>query len=267
MLDYRDIVVDACPRDHLPRTLAYARDLARTIGARVSAVSYAWPRRAIKDVLVRSTVPDQEQVALMKRALAASRGAFDQVFAGGSAEADWHSSIGDPNVEMQAHLLAADLLITDSTGEGACVLANPARIALECGIPVLRLGRLPPAGLSSVVVGWKDTAQARRAVHDALPILVRADSVLVVGVGDEVAMQRLDAVVAHLRRHAIKARPWHVPDTAGDAASSLIEQARRESAELIVTGAFSRGPWAQRVLGGVTASMLGSAEIAWLTAH
>lgn len=267
MLEYCDIVVDACPRDDLHRTLAYARDMARTFGARVSAASYAWPRRSIKDVLVRSTLPDQEQVMLMNRALAASRGAFDQVFATGSEEADWHSGIGDPAFEMRAHLLAADLLITGSTEVGPCVLANPARVALECGVPVLRMGRAPPTGLSSVLVGWKDAAQARRAVHDALPILLRAERVLVVGVGDEVAMQRLDTVAAHLRRHAVKARPWHVPDTAGDVAASLIEQAQREGAQLIVTGAFSRGPWAQRVLGGVTASMLGNAEISWLTSY
>jgi nucleotide-binding universal stress UspA family protein len=263
---YRDIVVDACPRPRLQQTLAFARDVARTFEARLAVKSYAWPRTSIKEVLVRNTLPDQK-VALMKRELAASRRAFDEVFATTSGEADWDAAIGDPTLEMQPHLLTADLLITDPTGSEACVQVDPARIALECGIPVLRVGRQPHADLANVVVGWKDTAQARRAVHDALPILARARSVVVAGVGDEVATRRLEAVSAHLCRHSVKARAWHMADTAGDVCSSLLELADREGAQLVVSGAFSRGPWAQRVLGGVTSSMLGRAEISWFTSR
>lgn len=263
---YRDIAVDACPRPRLQQTLAFARDVARTLDARLSVKSYAWPRASVKEVLGRNTLADQK-VALMKRELAASRKAFDEVFATTAGEADWDAAIGDPTLEMQPHLLTADLLITDASESEACAQVDPARIALECGIPVLRMGREPPADLANVVVGWKDTAQARRAVHDALPILARARSVVVAGVGDEVATRRLEAVSAHLSRHAVKARAWHMADSAGDVCASLLELAEREGAKLVVSGAFSRGPWAQRVLGGVTSSMLGRTEIAWFTSR
>jgi nucleotide-binding universal stress UspA family protein len=267
MNGYRDIVVDACPRPRVRQTLAFARDVARTFDARLSVKSYAWPRTSIKELLIRDTMPDQEKVTLMKRELAASRRAFDEVFAAAAGGADWDSAIGDPTLEMQPHLLTADLLITDPTGSEACEQLDPARIALECGIAVLRMGREPHADLASVVVGWKDTAQARRAVHDALPILARAQSVVVAGVGDEVATGRLEAVAAHLHRHSVKARALHVADTAGDVCSSLLELAEREGAQLVVSGAFSRGPWAQRVLGGVTSSMLGRTDMAWFTSR
>ena len=198
MTSYRDIVVDACPRADLHRTLEFAREMAKIFSAKLSATSYAWPRTSIEDILVHNTFRDQEQTILMERALKASRSAFDKVFAK-NEETGWHSGIGEPTLAMQARLLTADLLITDSAQEEACVLANPAYIALGSGVPVLRLGRAPlNAGFSNVLVAWKDSSHACRAVHDALPILMRADSVAVIGVGDELAAARLEAVAAHL---------------------------------------------------------------------
>ncbi|MGO3931429.1 universal stress protein [Rhodopseudomonas pseudopalustris] len=267
MTNYRDIVVDASPRADLHRTLEFARDMTKMFSAKLSAASYAWPRTSIGDVLVHNTFRDQEQTILMERALKASRSVFDEVFAK-NEETGWQSGIGEPTLAMQARLLTADLLITDSAEEEACVLANPAHVALGSGAPVLRLGRAPRnPGFSNVVVAWKDSPHACRAVHDALPILKRADSVAVIGVGDELAAERLEAVTAHLQLHAVKARPWHISDTTGDVCLSLLKEAQHENAQLIVTGAYSRGPLTERVLGGVTASMLKNAEISWFMSH
>jgi nucleotide-binding universal stress UspA family protein len=136
------------------------------------------------------------------------------------------------------------------------------------GVPVLRLGRQPASDrFSSILVAWKDTPQARRSLHDALPILRRADTVGVVGVGDEVSMERLDAVATHLHRHKIKAKHWHIPDTAGDVCSSLLAHAQNEGAQLIVAGVFGRGHLTERVLGGVTTNMLKNSELSWFMAH
>ena len=98
-------------------------------------------------------------------------------------------------------------------------------------------------------------------------LLVRAESVSVVGVGDEVSSERLDAVATHLRSHGAKAQYLHLPNTAGDACSSLLEQAGRERSDLIVTGVFGRNSLAERVFGGVTTEMLRSTEICWFMSH
>ena len=59
-------------------------------------------------------------------------------------------------------------------------------LLMEVGRPVL----VAPPGIERlaakrVVVAWKDTREARRAVHDALPFLTRADEVLVAVVGPD----------------------------------------------------------------------------------
>ncbi|MAS13077.1 universal stress protein (plasmid) [Nitratireductor rhodophyticola] len=268
MTDFREIVVDACPRSNLTGTLEFCRELAKAFDARISVASYAWPKTSMKDVLAPNVFWAEEQTRLMERALASSRSMVDKVFGADSEQVHWCSGIGEPTAAMQAHLLTADLLITDSSDEDESVLPNPAHVALGSGVPVLRLGRsVANARFPRILVAWKDTAQARRAVHDALPLLVRAESVSVVGVGDEVSSERLDAVATHLRSHGAKAQYLHLPNTAGDACSSLLEQAGRERSDLIVTGVFGRNSLAERVFGGVTTEMLRSTEICWFMSH
>ena len=46
MTDFREIVVDACPRSNLTRTLKFVREMAKAFDA-----SYAWPKTSMKDVL------------------------------------------------------------------------------------------------------------------------------------------------------------------------------------------------------------------------
>ena len=61
-------------------------------------------------------------------------------------------------------------------------------------------------------MAWKDTREARRAVADALPLLARAEEVLVVEAvpgrreGREQALRRVGDVAALLARHGATAR-------------------------------------------------------------
>jgi nucleotide-binding universal stress UspA family protein len=193
---------------------------------------------------------------------------FDDLLATDESWAEWHAGIGEPALELRTHALTADLLVMDASEDASCVRANAAQLAIDYGVPVLRVGTSPvePA-FANIVVAWKDSPQARRATHDALPILERASRVTVIGVGDEVAAKRLEAVAAHLGRHGVAAHPCHVQDMARDAGRALVDQARRDGATLIVSGAFGRPPIAERVLGGVTTSLLASTDVCWFMSN
>ena len=268
MTNFCEIVVDACPRGDLKATLEFAREMSKSFQAKLSIASYAWPKTSMRDVLAPSVFWPEEQTILMERALATTRSLVDTVFAADVVEIDRCSGIAEPNAALQEHVLTADLVITDTSEEDGNVLPNPAHLALGSGVPVLRLGRsLANSHFSRALVAWKDAPQARRAVHDALPLLVRAERVVVVGAGDEISVDRLEAVAAHLRRHGAKAHALHIPSTSGDACSSLLGQARRDGVDLIVTGAFGRNSLVERVFGGVTTEMLKNREISWFMSH
>ncbi|MFK4057430.1 MULTISPECIES: universal stress protein [Brevundimonas] len=269
-MTYRDIIVDATPRDGLVQTLERARDLAAGFDARLKAVCFAWPRTSVlRTALASNPLSVLEETRRMDAALAGAHDAFLQVFGSGSKTADWLSGMGEPGPPLRDHLLTADLLVTSSAPPMACALPNAGELALHGGGPVLRLGAAAASGdLSNAVIGWKDAPQARRALHDALPLLRRAQTVTVVGVGDEVEQGQLEDVAAHLKRHDAPAAVRHIPATAGSTgAADLLAEAHRLGADLIVTGAFGRGPLAQRMWGGMTSGLQDDAELSWLMSH
>lgn len=267
-MSFCDIVVDACPRQDVYSTLERARAVAEEFGGHLSVVSYAWPRLSMTEVLTPTVFLVQEQNRTMEQALAAARNSFDKVFGPNPKEVEWYSGIGEPAGAMRDRLLAADLLITSSSEAEACVLPDPADLAFGSGTPVLRLGRQAADGhFPKVLVAWKDCSQARRALHDALPLLERAESVAVVGVGDEVSSDRLAAVAEHLCRHKVNACHWHISRSADDVCADLLGKAEREGANLIVAGVYSHGPLTERILGGVTREILKSTDMSWFLAH
>ncbi len=118
------------------------------------------------------------------------------------------------------------------------------------------------APISTVVIGWKDTPQAARAVGAAMPLLQAADKVVIVHIAetDSAVGNGLDLLVEELSWHGIAAHirlirnPLaHVPGVLQSLASDL-------NADLLVIGGYSRGPWREAVFGGVTAMLIDRAE-------
>jgi nucleotide-binding universal stress UspA family protein len=147
-------------------------------------------------------------------------------------------------------------------------------IVMRSGRPVLFVpfaGEFPAVG-RTVLVAWKDARESTRALADALPLLARAQSVFIVSVAPEPAVDVHDALVeqrvlAWLERHGVAARYRRevAPDI--DAGNLLLSQAADLSVDLIVMGAYSTPRLTERVLGGVTRLMLSSMTVPVLMAH
>lgn len=110
-----------------------------------------------------------------------------------------------------------------------------------------------------VLVAWKPGAEATRAVHDALPLLVQAEAVTVMRVNpdsEEPAHNPGADLATHLARHGVKVTvtPVLAPDTA--AGTAILDQARGMQADLIVMGAYGHSRLRELVFGGVTRQML-----------
>jgi nucleotide-binding universal stress UspA family protein len=150
---------------------------------------------------------------------------------------------------------------------------------LDPGGAVLKLGRpalVVPEAVETfrgehVVIGWKDTREARRAVRDALPLLQRATQVTIVeacGPDDEkTALGRLDDVTRYLTYHQVKGGPKVMIEQKGSGASQLIHIARDERADLLVTGAYGHSRLGEWIFGGMTRDLLASSPICCLMSH
>ena len=117
-----------------------------------------------------------------------------QRLAGGDARMTWTEAEGGPEQLLVEAALTVDLVVVaqrQAEENFAPDLAD--RLIMASGVPVLMLP--PPAATElggTILVGWNGSREATRAVHEALPFLLRAQRVVVCAVGD-VAMSSLDA--------------------------------------------------------------------------
>jgi ribosome-binding ATPase YchF (GTP1/OBG family) len=126
---------------------------------------------------------DSEQI---DRELKAAEKEFRFALEGKVAAVEWRSTVvtyGSIADYVAEQMRAADLLITGAHEGGALLdrsrYVNVADLVLRAGKPVLvAASSQDKVDLRTVVVGWKDTREARRAVQDAVPLLRLAERVI-----------------------------------------------------------------------------------------
>jgi nucleotide-binding universal stress UspA family protein len=170
---------------------------------------------------------------------------------------------------------AADLIITSPDPGGVPYESNRRTdvggLIMRAGRPVLIVpADAPPIDLSHVVVAWKDTREARRAVADALPFLTQAGRVSVVEIADATDMADAEARVADvaewLEGHGVAAEADPVA-AKGDTAAQIEAIARDKEAGLVVAGAYGHTRLREWVFGGVTRQTLMHPRRCTLVSH
>ncbi|ODT86318.1 universal stress protein [Phenylobacterium sp. SCN 70-31] len=268
-MTYADIVVDATPSPTVRQTLEVAAEFAEVYGGRLSVAAFAWPQPSIlNEALLGSAGGSALQALAFGEALESTQAVHDDIFAGRHVVSDWCSGISDPNLILNEHLLTADLAIVGASASGQFAIADPTELSARSGAPVLQIGSLRPrVPFRHVLVAWKDAREARRSVHEALPLLRRAERVVVLGVGDEVSSERLAQVAEHLSRHQVAATHLHLSKSAAGVFAQILQHAEAEGCDLLVSGAYSRPRYSERVFGGVTRELVQGLPMAWLLAH
>lgn len=204
---------------------------------------------------------DQEE-ASVKRCLAALEAEFRAATRTRSRPVEWRSAMDFPARFVTAQARCADIVVSGGHSPAfsdAFSLVSPKDLVMQAGRPLLVVpDRVNWLDLRSVLVAWKDTPEARRAVADALPMLRKARDVAIVEIPEadddrSAAMMRVSDVAAWLARHGVTATA-RVPEGADDetAAVQLERVAGDVGAGLIVAGAYGHSRFRELILGGVT---------------
>jgi nucleotide-binding universal stress UspA family protein len=207
----------------------------------------------------------RDMAASLKRAEAAFR---DQA-GPNRAKIEWRSAIDVPDDYVAANARSGDLLVIsrDQGAGGICRTIDPGTTVLKSGRPVLLV---PPSvdtlKAEHIVVGWRESREARRALVDALPFLHQAKAVTIVEVCEAGAagQRHVEDVAQYLARHRITVGSAVAVQTEGSAATELLRLAKAENADLIVTGAYGHTRLGEWVFGGVTRSLLGASPVCCL---
>jgi nucleotide-binding universal stress UspA family protein len=170
----------------------------------------------------------------------------------------------------------ADLAILGQPRDGDPLIGQYAlveRCLFASGRPVIIVPAVPdkPALDGTIVAAWDGSAEAARAINDALTFLKPAARVvLVVGVAggqDDEQAPQTDGMMAHLQRHGVTAEALWVKIGEGDVGRLLLSTAKSLGADLLVMGAFHHSRWREFILGGVTLTVLEQATIPLFMAH
>ena len=187
--------------------------------------------------------------------------------------AEWRSAVDFPTEFVIRQARAADLLIIgpDRTGDSYRSL-DPGSVVIGAGRPVL----LVPGGIHSleprrILIAWKNTREARRAVWDALPLLVKAQEVIAMHVAEPdwqlETPSDLEDVARYLAQHQVKVTTRVETNANASTACELVRVAKEQAVDLVVAGGYGRSRLGEFIFGGVTRELLATNPICSLLSH
>lgn len=180
---------------------------------------------------------------------------------------------GDANEGATLNALHSDLVIVSGPRSGGLPREWSAEsLLLATGVPFLLLPELwTGATAEHVVVAWNASREARRAIADALPLLVDARSVTILVVDPQKNSRHGEEpgadVALYLSRHGAKVAVERVESNGEPVADVILGFAKRHNNDLIVVGAYSHSRTTEMIFGGVTRRLLRDATIPLLIAH
>lgn len=275
---YRTILVHAdAERDSTPR-IALAADLARRFDATLVGVTAGLPRLPIEiydaglgTVAVGPDYTEQDRQQLQAE-FDKAEATFNRATKGAGVETSWRALFGPPSDAIVAVAIGADLVVVgpgDRSLLGNLSAASAGDIVLRSGRPILVVpDNVQQAAAKTIVVAWKDTTEAQRAIADALPFMKQAESVVVAAIGEgSKRPPNLPDAVAFLLRHGIAAKSELIDPKGAPVGDVLLDFARRAQADLIVAGAYGHSRFREWVFGGVTRALLMRSPVPVLFSH
>lgn len=176
--------------------------------------------------------------------------------------------------ELAARARTADLFVGtrpygDPTGED--FVEEQVLFGSGHGCLFVPPGGKPPESYGTILVAWKETREAARAVAEALPFLKKAQQVIVALVEEEGASEqfRIESgadIGRHLSRHGVSAEIRKIGGW-GYSGEAILNEATQTGADMIVMGGYGHSRFREWMLGGATRHVLSNATIPVLMAH
>ena len=282
----QDILVhlDAAPRSSV--RLGVAADLAGRHSAHLTAVFVieqppaAWfygdPGGYVDARLIDEMMEKMRERAMVEASRVERE--FRERLHRDGIEGEWRLVDGSTAESVALHARYADLAILGQHDPDATTVGSAAQVApntlLSSGRPVLMI---PYVGAVTtlaqrVLVGWKSSREAARAVNDALPLLRQAQSVTILainpeeGIGGDGDVPAAD-IALHLARHGVKAAAAHTVATEISEADALLNHADETGADLIVAGGYGHSRLREFTFGGVTRTLLKTMTVPVFLSH
>jgi nucleotide-binding universal stress UspA family protein len=266
-MDIRNIVVGLNVDAEQPELIAFAVALADKHHASLTGYSSAQP--PVTTTIGAGDIAGALYVEQMQGIEQAVGRAKDRFMAAvpASVHHKWVGGVQWPATGLIELARTADLIVLGSgevAGQDGSAAIDIGEVLLGAGRPVLVVAEgAPSLKAEKIVVAWKDTKEARRAIVDALPFLKAASDVQVLVIDEgNLATERasMQDAVAWLLSHEVRARGDVLPNEGG-VSEAITHAATSAGADLIVSGAYGHSRLRQWLVGGMTRGLLSNAGI------
>jgi nucleotide-binding universal stress UspA family protein len=256
--------------------LRIACDLADRFKSRVIGATAGFPQLPIYLGDTDAIDVREADCQQLNQAIARHEGRFRATFESLDGSSEWRSDAALPADFLTTEARAADLLIVGRRENGIRFIPNQ---TLDIGDAIMRAGRpmlvVPPRktflALNRILIAWKDTAEARKTVAAALPLLKSAQDVMIVEIASDerekkIATRRVVDVAKWLAQYDITASA-SAELCAGDVGGYLDTIALENGADIIVAGAYGHSRLREWAFGGVTRHLLQQGSTCALLMH
>ena len=145
-------------------------------------------------------------------------------------------------------------------------------VMMHCGRPVFFM---PYIGAHRVpckkaLIAWDGTPSSTRAVHNAIPMLTRAQEVTILSIASKKVQKEdmlMDELATHLKRHDIDAQTKFLDPGTFDAQTALQNELAENDIDILVMGGYGTPSLRQKIFGGVTHTILSSMIVPIIMSH
>ncbi len=273
---YQEMLVHLDESRNCPARLTAAVNLAQALGARLTGLSIM----PSPELLVKTSASVTPESIAAERQAAKDRAdqqqeLFKQAVESVRLNSEWRCVTGEPSHQVNYHARFHDLVIigqTDRQDPDSLDGGFVNHVVLGTGRPVLLIpyiGPRPSLG-QRVLVAWNGSKEAARAVFDALPLLDKAQQVMLLTIATESGAEAESSggeLCHYLSRRGIAATAVHLPAGDIEVGDLLLDRAADEDFDLIVMGAYGHARLREIILGGATRHLLEHMTVPVLLSH
>lgn len=185
--------------------------------------------------------------------------------------AHWVEETDDAEKRLMLHARHSDLIVLGRQHTNDLMRYGLIEwLLMGCGRPILIAPDVCKSGsMDTVVVGWKETPEAARALAVAMPLLRQAARVVLLSVEEDNAadVEALVSLAQQLKWHGFSAETRCIAGKSKHASTELAQAAAELRADLLVVGGYGHKPLRESVFGGVTRALIERADLPVLMLH
>jgi len=159
---------------------------------------------------------------------------------------------------------AYDLTVLSRPGSHGALMSTLESALFDSGRPVLMAPPSSPKSLGqTVLIHWNASTEMSRAISMAMPILCKAERVMLLTVEGSVVPGPAAAKdgLRYLADHGIAATEKTLGARGQRPGEVILAEARAQGTDLLIKGAYTQSRFRQMIFGGATQHVLAAAEL------